>query len=307
MNAGNIFSQHSTFQSKKISKLYEKQKYEQILANINKIENKGSDNYYTYQYRGKYKNSVDFYFYKTASLIKTKKYETDFDKVLSDFKHLNRIDKNYKYNRNVIFNDFMDYIDFLSKEEFKRDNITKSLMYCDLLKKYWNYENIVFSTINTHINIKNYSYDDIKKYNFDKIDSIASNVENKSNIRDQTWVLTKNLKTDVERIRVIYTWIILNISYDNEQKRKILNRIYVNTDAETVFQKRKTICSGYSNLFVEMCKYAHIKSIVDTGKVGDYYHAWNKVDLNGQTFYIDVTWSDNGNVIDDKYFLALNR
>ena len=103
------------------------------------------------------------------------------------------------------------------------------------------------------------------------------------------------MPTDAEKARVIYTWMVNNISYDHTYK------VYHTQD---VFKKRKGICEGYSRLYQYMCELAGLQCIKIHGfavhykiNINSYYkeynntnHAWNIVTINGKKCIVDVTW-----------------
>ncbi len=122
-------------------------------------------------------------------------------------------------------------------------------------------------------------------------------------------------------------WMVANIAYDEvELKKNVkekggkvsfkkgdtkadvarkLQEHYFNY-ATKVLQKRRGICEGYASLFYELCKASEIECDVVWGLASNYLkkierykksksmttnHAWNKVKLNGQWLFIDVTWA----------------
>ncbi|XP_070543127.1 kyphoscoliosis peptidase-like [Ptychodera flava] len=121
-------------------------------------------------------------------------------------------------------------------------------------------------------------------------------------------------KSDTERARVIFRWIIENVSYDMES---YLSGNLANTEVtpEGIIRTGKAVCQGYANLFQYMCKLAGIECEVLAGaskglsfKPGHVFktgsdglpdlgddptlHAWNKVKLNGDWYLCDATWAD---------------
>ncbi len=152
---------------------------------------------------------------------------------------------------------------------------------------------------------------------FQKIDSIAISTKYKGNLNQLVYDLTKNLENDFEKTRAIYSWITENISYDyklfNKGKRTIVFKCQSKTDCaikkqefendfiEKVLRKRKGVCSGYSILFKRMCDIAKITCInIDgyvktksyhVGNTGILDHAWNAVIIDGQTYFLDLTWA----------------
>ena len=118
-----------------------------------------------------------------------------------------------------------------------------------------------------------------------------------------------NLKED-QKVYLAYYWVTYNIVYDYEGREKGT----VDTAPPLVFQKRKTICTGYSLLFMTLLSCMNyteskIKSIAGYSK-GDSYspikpaennHEWNAVEINGKWCLIDTTWDSSSN---DEYYLC---
>lgn len=53
------------------------------------------------------------------------------------------------------------------------------------------------------------------------------------------------------------------------------------------------VCSGYARAFQYLCQAADLYCEYLTGRAGGGDHAWNLVKLNGETYYVDMTWADN--------------
>ncbi len=104
---------------------------------------------------------------------------------------------------------------------------------------------------------------------------------------------------DWEKIRSIYTWICSNISYDMGVYR---GRIDIETKSEDVLNSRSSVCSGYANLFNDLCIQAGLESVVISGfakglsysdgdDVSKANHAWNAVKIDNEWHLFDSTWS----------------
>ncbi len=119
--------------------------------------------------------------------------------------------------------------------------------------------------------------------------------------------LTSHLNDDAEKVEAIHCWITHHIKYDVKKSGKYdFSRIPV----ETILKKRKAICTGYTDLFNELCKHSGITSTEVPGytkglltDLNDHFyideHIWNAVYINNEWKYIDNTW-DAGYVINHK-------
>jgi hypothetical protein len=102
------------------------------------------------------------------------------------------------------------------------------------------------------------------------------------------------------RLRANYTWLAENVSYDCYGFH---HKSVARTSSSEVFKQKKSICSGYANLFKELCDLEGIEceiisgiaksSSLDMGKKlpKKANHAWNRVKLSDEKWYlIDATW-----------------
>lgn len=114
--------------------------------------------------------------------------------------------------------------------------------------------------------------------------------------------LTKDAKTQKEKVEAIYGWITGNIKYDKKQLES--PKLLKNQDAIKVLKSKKAVCYGYSVLFKVMCEAVGIPCEIIPGYVldsdfieGKYlhvdYHAWNAFKLDGKWYLCDPTW-DSG-------------
>ncbi|MBT1686816.1 transglutaminase domain-containing protein [Dawidia soli] len=151
--------------------------------------------------------------------------------------------------------------------------------------------------------------------------------------------LTRSLTTDAEKFRAIYTWVCTNIASDyslfrlNQHQSNKLKDDAAALDAwrrqfsRRVFQvlgrHHRTVCTGYAYLLRELARHAGIRCVIVDGYgrtvqanirgEGDVNHSWNAVQLDGQWYLCDATWSSGAidpaqgifiKNYDDRYFLA---
>jgi transglutaminase/protease-like cytokinesis protein 3 len=135
----------------------------------------------------------------------------------------------------------------------------------------------------------------LRKFDYKLADSIALYFP-KAKYTSYTEIvapLTKTLKTEQEKFRVIFRWIADNVVYS-----------YANStdDADAAVKKKKAVCIGYSTLLKEMCNSAGLDCEVITGwskvdpvdigqKTRETTHAWNAIKLNNKWYLTDVTWA----------------
>lgn len=137
--------------------------------------------------------------------------------------------------------------------------------------------------------------------NFKKVDSFIKKMKNENSLSldELTNKITKPFNNNTDKTRAIFDWIAENIKYDytDAQDNTITNE---QVKPDVVFQKRKGVCEGYSNLFKYMLDYCHIENKVISGYgrnslktifVRKPNHTWNSVRLNGKWYLFDVTWA----------------
>ena len=172
---------------------------------------------------------------------------------------------------------------------------------------------------------------DFKETSFAKADRIAESFKSKRlyELNKITLNLTKDLNTDVEKVRAIYKWICLNIASDfrlytkNERKRKKYKNDSLKLAAwnselkrdlfSKLLKRKKTICTGYAYLFKAMCDVIDIenKMVYGFGRTPDIVsfdadypnHTWNAVKLNNKWYLCDATWAAGTSYPDDNRFI----
>jgi hypothetical protein len=172
---------------------------------------------------------------------------------------------------------------------------------------------VFFLFIISNVYCQNYN----NEINFDSIDNYVQTIKYNGDISKLVSDLTKTCKTDLEKSRAIYFWITENISYDFKtfNKRKKNKSFKCKTKAECdlkivqwknkilnrVLNKKTAICSGYSELYKNMCNIAKIDCEVvagyiktepnQIGKMGVLDHAWNVLIIDNKHYYLDLTWA----------------
>lgn len=122
--------------------------------------------------------------------------------------------------------------------------------------------------------------------------------------------LKQDISEDEEKLQIILTSIAeATASFSEQEKIKYIydyikdNAEYTQYDEYTstvigTLLNGTAICEGYSVTFKYLCDYLGIDCIVVTSDEMD--HAWNMVEVDGEWYYVDVTWADTG---PNEYFL----
>ena len=117
--------------------------------------------------------------------------------------------------------------------------------------------------------------------------------------------ITRDCKTDAERAKAIYDWITGHITYDWKVWADIVagaNTYTQPQDPLSVIQRGTGVCAGYAWLFDALTTSVGIdasfvigdvrgyRGTTDDSLISPYLHAWNCVQIDGQTYLLDSTW-----------------
>ena len=101
--------------------------------------------------------------------------------------------------------------------------------------------------------------------------------------------------------RNIYIWIIRNVEYQASDGR--------DQTISTVFDDHVTVCAGYARAMKYLCDKAGVPCLYVSGGAYDELeessagsHAWNVIEIDGETYYVDATWGDEGDYADWRWF-----
>ena len=184
-----------------------------------------------------------------------------------------------------------------------------------------------------------FSVEESIKNDFNSVDSVVRGYTSEY-ISTETLAnqIKKDFKTDKDKIRALYTWLCLNISYDMvsftngqtaigfsyssraefNRKMKAINKNIVNN----TLRSKKAVCEGYAQTFKEVSEQLEIPCKIiggyAKGNVSDINnppsqenHAWNAVKIDEKWYLIDTTWgagNTNGKKwkakFDDFYFFT---
>lgn len=101
--------------------------------------------------------------------------------------------------------------------------------------------------------------------------------------------ITDPYMTDREKAKAIHDWLCYNVDYDYSFNK---HSYYI----EGPMLYGESVCNGYALAFNEMARIAGIQCEKVTGVANNGSsvagHAWNKVYIDGEWSYIDVTWDD---------------
>lgn len=92
--------------------------------------------------------------------------------------------------------------------------------------------------------------------------------------------LTKNSKSQLDRVHAIYRWIVTTIDYDYDKVAEALTTFMI-PDLDLAYTSKKGICFDYAALMAAMLRVQHIPTRVVTGYTDPGYHAWVETYIDG--------------------------
>lgn len=97
--------------------------------------------------------------------------------------------------------------------------------------------------------------------------------------------LTKNCKTELEKVEAVYKYIVETVKYDYDKANDVKAGKIVSPylpDVDGTYSSSKGICYDYSSLMAAMLRSVGIPTKLVTGTVsGGGSHAWNEVYISG--------------------------
>lgn len=103
--------------------------------------------------------------------------------------------------------------------------------------------------------------------------------------------------SDYNKCIFINDYLREKLHYDNNA---VTNGITANYNPWMIYclSDGNAVCAGYTETFQKLCLANGIECWYDVGYVvypNEQYHAWNKVIIDGKSYYVDVTFNDQDN------------
>ncbi len=116
--------------------------------------------------------------------------------------------------------------------------------------------------------------------------------------------LVDNIEEPYEKVKFLNGWLAQNVDYDRASFNSPsgmdeAEQAFANTTYGTLIA-RKTLCGGYACTTTYILNRSGVDTLYVTGTTSDGLHAWNLINLDGEYYHLDTTWSDdneNGNVL----------
>ena len=118
--------------------------------------------------------------------------------------------------------------------------------------------------------------------------------------------------TDYERAQFVHDYLVQHAVYDYDALYDVVNHpTSYNPSNQPVFTaygclvNGRCVCAGYAHAYKLILDKLDIPCVYVTGwgdpTNADSGHAWNRVTLDGESFYVDITWDDNMLEMFDEY------
>lgn len=91
--------------------------------------------------------------------------------------------------------------------------------------------------------------------------------------------------SEYEQVKAFHDWLVNNTEYD-------LTFSETSFDAAGPLLYGRAVCDGYSKALDLLCYLSGIDCVRINGVSNGGGHAWNKVEIDGQWYNVDVTWDD---------------
>ncbi|MEL6441572.1 MAG: transglutaminase domain-containing protein [Cyanobacteria bacterium J06621_8] len=164
-----------------------------------------------------------------------------------------------------------------------------------------------------YLPIKFGSADKILEQDFSEIDSLAKQLRySGTSVVELANLLEQHAATEAAKARIIYAWITQHIAYDVSAFNQAIDHdIYPEVSPEQVLEQRKTICSGFSNLYYALASAMNLDSVIIIGyakgatpendpRFQEINHAWNGVKIDQGWYLIDATWGA-GSIVNNQF------
>lgn len=127
---------------------------------------------------------------------------------------------------------------------------------------------------------------------------IANNLDK---IADKWLAKIDKTASNEEKVKQITKLLVKRISYNSNFDTEVLEH---NQSIASALFDRNTVCEGYGKTFKYLCDKLSIPCICVEGTLNGANHLWNKVQLDGNWYNIDLTNVDNGTTLDNRYMLV---
>ena len=169
-------------------------------------------------------------------------------------------------------------IDALDEKDYE---VALYALKCDYPEFYWlNYAG-KYMQKNNKVYEHIFSFDDNPESTRKKIRKEADKIVEKANKKDNTY----------DKLKCLHDELINLVKYKKSKRDQ---------EIRSVFLDKETVCNGYAEAFVYLCKQCNINCAYARGTSLNESHAWNIVEIDGKYCWIDITWDDSESIEDSR-------
>ena len=127
---------------------------------------------------------------------------------------------------------------------------------------------------------------------------------------DKVAALAMQYETPVDQAIFVHDYLIKNAEYDHDTLAEAKKTMHA-ASCEYIYSaygclvNKKTVCSGYAEAFQLIMNKLGVNTTVVIGDAGGP-HQWNMIELEGESYYIDITWDDYDRKNDSGVFIYTN-
>lgn len=103
-------------------------------------------------------------------------------------------------------------------------------------------------------------------------------------------------KTDIQKEKIIYNYVLDNMKYDDKALKDEELAMEYNMNPLKYALEGKGVCANYAEFFEAMCEVAGINCYKISGKSDGEGHAWNLVEIDGEYLLCEPTWGDSSGI-----------
>lgn len=123
-------------------------------------------------------------------------------------------------------------------------------------------------------------------------------------IQELEKVIKATSKTDLEKVKAVHDYAVLNSSYSSQTKASQYSPY-------TLLTEGKAVCQAYAFFMYRLLEELNFEVKYVKGYANDTLHGWNLVKLGGEWYHIDATWDDplpdRAGKVRYKYFLVSDK
>lgn len=145
-------------------------------------------------------------------------------------------------------------------------------------------------------------YDDYISLDLHYTMAQAEQIKSKKQLNSVINDILANLREDMSEFELelyMHDYLVRNCVYDKKAAKKMEGNAF---NVYGALVNQKAVCQGYTDAFQLLLSYVGINSYKISGISDETNHVWNVVNLDGEDYYVDITWDDTKDYCMYDYF-----